>query len=477
MEDQYKNKKNNSSATAVLNRRKALLGITGAAAATTIVLNSSTVAHAQNQACTLSPSVAEGPFWVDKMINRSDIRMNRADNTISQGVPLTLTINVYSVTSSGCSPLPNAQVDIWQADAAGKYSDNATSQTVGMDFLRGYQTTDAAGQVRFTTIYPGWSAGRAVHLNIRIRTMQGTTTTGNFTTELFFNDTMSDAVLANAPYNTRGARDTRNDADPIYATLQNKDRALMALSQTNEGFEATVNIGVNLQGGPGPNPGNTTAFALPQAAFGGGWYTAIYLANTTNATATATLNVVNANGSPLPITLPGGTPNATQTLTIPARGSTIVELPNTAGSSLTQGWVEAQLPQGVVGYAVFRQSVTGRPNQEAVVPLSTQTATQVSMVYDDTTGFTTGVALVNPGNTQTTLTITAYSATGTIIGTGNLTLPARSRTSVSLREISGLAGIGGTRGWVSINSTGGVVSAMGLRFGQEAFTSIPVTAV
>jgi protocatechuate 3,4-dioxygenase beta subunit len=36
-------------------------------------------------------------------------------------------------------------------------------------FLRGHQLTDASGTARFTTIYPGWYTGRAVHLHFSVR--------------------------------------------------------------------------------------------------------------------------------------------------------------------------------------------------------------------------------------------------------------------------------------------------------------------
>ena len=40
-------------------------------------------------------------------------------------------------------------------------------QRRGPDFLRGVQTTDASGQVTFTTIYPGWFR-RATHIHVEI---------------------------------------------------------------------------------------------------------------------------------------------------------------------------------------------------------------------------------------------------------------------------------------------------------------------
>ena len=63
------------------------------------------------------------------------------------------------------SPVTNATVDVWTADALGAYSDTSTGL-----FLRGFQPTDADGVATFTTIYPGWYQGRAVHIHFKVRT-------------------------------------------------------------------------------------------------------------------------------------------------------------------------------------------------------------------------------------------------------------------------------------------------------------------
>jgi hypothetical protein len=55
---------------------------------------------------------------------------------------------------------------------------------------------------------------------VRIRTYSGTTATLNMTTQFFFDDAITDYVYANyAPYNTRGARNTRNSNDNVYGTV------------------------------------------------------------------------------------------------------------------------------------------------------------------------------------------------------------------------------------------------------------------
>jgi hypothetical protein len=72
--------------------------------------------------------------------------------------------------------------------------------------------------VSFTTIYPGWYSGRTIHVHVRIRMFSGTTTTFNFETQLLFDDTLSNQVLALPAYSRSGTRDTTDATDRVYTT-------------------------------------------------------------------------------------------------------------------------------------------------------------------------------------------------------------------------------------------------------------------
>jgi protocatechuate 3,4-dioxygenase beta subunit len=117
--------------------------------------------------------------------------------------------------------LRGAQVNLWQCDAQGVYSSVPESGTAGRDFLRGFQLTDDSGGVRFLTIYPGWYPGRTVHIHAKVRTFDpfGAVIT-ELSTQLFFDDAVTDAVLDSAAYAGRGPRDTRNSADAIFSGQQ-----------------------------------------------------------------------------------------------------------------------------------------------------------------------------------------------------------------------------------------------------------------
>jgi protocatechuate 3,4-dioxygenase beta subunit len=147
-----------------------------------------------NKTCTLTPSLiesegtpqqTEGPYFVDNMPNRSDIRSDPSDGSVQEGIPLHLVISVYGVDNNGlCSPLKGARVDIWHANSNGVYSDVSDQGTTGKKFLRGYRLTDNNGTVRFTTIYPGWYQGRAIHIHDKIRTFNGSEKTLEWTSQL-----------------------------------------------------------------------------------------------------------------------------------------------------------------------------------------------------------------------------------------------------------------------------------------------------
>src|SRR5262249_31326822 len=119
------------------------------------------------------------------------------------------------------------------------------SSTVGETFLRGYQLTDASGAATFTTIYPGWYAGRAVHIHFKIRT---TSTTGDpyeFTSQLFLDDSLTDQVHAQAPYSSKGQGRMRNSQDNIYR--DGGDQLLLnAVPADTGGYTASFPIALDL---------------------------------------------------------------------------------------------------------------------------------------------------------------------------------------------------------------------------------------
>jgi protocatechuate 3,4-dioxygenase beta subunit len=196
-------------------------------------------------ACTLTPELTIGPYFVDEGLNRSDLRAGTGSDTpfIADALLLHLTINVTSALTAGCPALAAVQIDIWHCHAGGLYSDEAQNGTTGQTWLRGYQVTDANGSVSFTTIYPGWYAGRTIHIHVMARYYDADgNTTYQFTTQLFFDEAANDTVMANYPYDTRGNRTTTNQNDGIY-----DDSMLLDLRAAGDGLSYTGTIALGLE--------------------------------------------------------------------------------------------------------------------------------------------------------------------------------------------------------------------------------------
>lgn len=182
--------------------------------------------------CVVRPQLTAGPFYVDTDLLRSDIREDRA------GALLTLTFTVSQIIADECQMLEGAVVDVWHADAGGDYS--GVGSLGEARFLRGIQRTDASGTAAFTTIYPGWYPGRTPHIHFKVRSSADSSSTYEFTSQLFFDDDLSRRVYEQAPYGERGAQNTMNARDGIYA--RSGSELLLDVTEADEGYAATFNI-------------------------------------------------------------------------------------------------------------------------------------------------------------------------------------------------------------------------------------------
>jgi protocatechuate 3,4-dioxygenase beta subunit len=278
-----------------LTRRQAIIAA-GAAGAALVVAPSlgaaaldTPAAIAATSCAQLTPELTEGPYWVNTMLRRSDVRANSHGGSQQAGVPLYLYINVLDA-SRNCSPLDGVAVDIWHANAHGLYSDEssqqagggtsgAASDTSADNWLRGYQITGRdpglrdhphSGQVSFKTIWPGWYASRAIHIHVRVRRLSsGGATIAGYTTQIFFSDRDNDHVLTRAaPYNGRSPQTdpTTDETDTVLSRSDFATNVVAVHGGIAHGYIATFNIAMttaaaaqtgslarpNGGGGPGP---------------------------------------------------------------------------------------------------------------------------------------------------------------------------------------------------------------------------------
>ncbi len=231
-----------------MTRREALtlLGATGAAMLGPIsrVYSVSNAAPATKAPlCVLTPKQTEGPYFIDERLKRSDIRVEPSDGGIRAGLPLTLSLRVSAIQTGRCAPFAGAVVDVWHCDATGVYSDTNDAGGAGKKFLRGYQISDQDGQVRFTTIYPGWYPGRAVHIHFKIRANSSSGKAHEFTSQLYFDDGLTDRIHAQQPYASKRGSRLKNREDGIFRN--GGSQLILAVVEERQSYSADFDV--NLQ--------------------------------------------------------------------------------------------------------------------------------------------------------------------------------------------------------------------------------------
>lgn len=182
-------------------------------------------------ACAVSPREIAGPFPIKTPTNQvvTNIIGDRA------GIPLLINITIQN-TNDNCMPLSDVFVDIWQCDSKGNYSEY-NSQLDGdftsEHFLRGRQTSDAAGNVSFISIYPGWYPGRAPHIHIEVLNADGSSL---LVSQIAMPEDISNTVYTTTEYN--GAFDTANANDGSFRDSLARNIAEV-MGNTTDGYTLT----------------------------------------------------------------------------------------------------------------------------------------------------------------------------------------------------------------------------------------------
>jgi protocatechuate 3,4-dioxygenase beta subunit len=144
-----------------------------------------------------TPSQTEGPYFTPNSPRRNALYEPGMDGTRLRVGGLVL--------DRACRPLAHVLVDLWQADAQGRYDTSGYR-------LRGHQFTDAQGRWQFDTILPGVYPGRTRHLHVKLQAPRGKI----LTTQLYF----PSAAAGNARdriFDRRLLTNTAGDAEQIIA--------------------------------------------------------------------------------------------------------------------------------------------------------------------------------------------------------------------------------------------------------------------
>jgi protocatechuate 3,4-dioxygenase beta subunit len=145
----------------LIERRQLMLG--GVAAVLTVPASAKRLTVTANQTM--------GPFYpVSRPLDQdADLTIIRGRHGRARGQVIEV---VGRVLDPDGRPLPRARLDLWQANAAGRYSHPADDNPAPLDtefqgsarFL-----ADAEGRYRFRTIRPGRYPGRVAHIHFNIR--------------------------------------------------------------------------------------------------------------------------------------------------------------------------------------------------------------------------------------------------------------------------------------------------------------------
>jgi protocatechuate 3,4-dioxygenase beta subunit len=126
-----------------------------------------------NSTCPNTGADIEGPFYRANVPIRSDLNLygDEGETLILSGI----------VTNARCQAIPNAIVEIWQANPTGDYDNNSAEQR-----YRGQVATDEQGHYAFNTLMPGrylnGDTYRPAHLHLKVWVAD----TERLTTQLYF---------------------------------------------------------------------------------------------------------------------------------------------------------------------------------------------------------------------------------------------------------------------------------------------------
>ena len=192
--------------------------------------------------CTLIPSETAGPFPLDLSTNtfffRQDVRENKT------GAQLNLKLKI--IGTQNCQPMQNVRVNIWHCDKDGLYSgydQPGNSGQAGLTYLRGYQITDAFGNVEFITIFPGWYNGRVCHIHFQVYV----STSYAAVSQLTFDVPTKNAIYAAFPsLYTKGADPLSPSNDNIFSDGYSLQILTPTPNSTTGGYDGFLEI--NVQG-------------------------------------------------------------------------------------------------------------------------------------------------------------------------------------------------------------------------------------
>ncbi|WP_207866994.1 intradiol ring-cleavage dioxygenase [Pseudomonas sp. 58(2021)] len=208
----------------------------------------------------LAPEQVAGPYFRNPRLLRRNISEG------AEGLPLLLRLTIVDAMTA--EPVSGALVDIWHCNACGSYSGwsrinpdlavdvediGSIPRTDDDTYLRGGQFSDHKGRVRFTTIYPGFYAGRALHIHVAVRIVAGSEYLDErnvaWVGQLYFPEVVTRSVLNTKAYRGRVSAPLNNCQDHYYTRMGGEASTLtvwpIGRDSHEDGYFGHLTIGID----------------------------------------------------------------------------------------------------------------------------------------------------------------------------------------------------------------------------------------
>jgi hypothetical protein len=213
---------------------------------------------------------------------------------------------------------------------------------------------------------------------------------------------------------------------------------------------------------------------LPHVLDGGGWQSTIVLTNSSVSAASVSLIFhQDITGGSAPWNPPFLQASTTSGMVMVPGSSMYLQTSGTA-AALTEGWAEMDADAGVSAYIVFTNKTPagGVQYDEGTAP-AVAASNRILVPYDDSNGFVTGIAIVNPTAAAESISVGFRTVDGLVTVQALPTLAPLSHTAFVLSQTFPV--IAGHRGLAEFYSPTGNISMIGLRFNPtQSFTAAPV---
>ena len=213
----------------------------------------------------------------------------------------------------------------------------------------------------------------------------------------------------------------------------------------------------------------TTALRVAQIAEGLNWKTLFIIMNLDQTPTNYTFRFWDDNGNSLALPLLNSSPGSL-TGTLAVGGTTFAETPGNS-ASLFQGWAEVASTGRLGVTTIFRSTIPGRPVSEGTVT-GVSSGSRVFLPFDNTQGFSTGVAIANTNPSQSlNISLVFQLENGSQIN-GSLFLAAHAHKAFDLATL--FPAVAGVRGSILFTASTPDITVVGLSFnpGATTFTSL-----